>query len=455
MSLRGERFMETTQKVLIIAYYWPPSGGSGVQRWLKFVKYLPQFGWKPYVFTPENPSYSIVDESLAKDVPEEAEVVRYPIWEPYDAFSKLSSIFDGKKSTVNSGTSMVHARRVTFFQRVSTWVRANLLVPDPRIFWVKPASIYLHDFIRKNEITHVITTGPPHSIHLIGYALKTKLPDLVWYADFRDPWSEWGFLDSLGVGPRARAAHRKAEQKVLKRCNRIVTITPFYQRQFAALSGREVTLLTNGFDEADFQELRVERSSRFVIRHVGTINEKCDPRPFINALNALVHDNPDVRRDIQLDFVGDVHPQFKEFVAGIPAVQAFTIFTPPVPHRTLIGLYGSSSLLLLVLTGYKDAEGYMPGKLFEYIATGLPVFAVGPEQGDAANLLGESGAGEMIDGSAADRIKSALLRRYRDWKQGGTSLHRSIAERYSRRGITKQLADLLAQDRMSRSGRAK
>lgn len=443
--------MDTAQKVLVIAYYWPPGGGSGVQRWLKFVKYLPQFGWKPYVFTPENPSYPILDESLVKDVPQEAEVIRYPIWEPYDAFLKLSSIFDGKKRAGATGTAMVSAKRKTLFQHISTWIRANLLVPDPRVFWVKPSAIFLYDYIRKHGIKHVITTGPPHSIHLIGYELKTKLPDITWFADFRDPWSEWGFLDSLGVGSRARAAHRKAEQKVLQRCDRILTITPFYQRQFAALSGREVTLLTNGFDEADFSDLQVVRSDKFVIRHVGTINEKCDPRPFIHALAVAIRDNAEFRNDLILDFVGDVHPQFREFVMGIPDVSAVTTFTPPISHTALIDRYGSSGLLLLVLTGYKDAEGYMPGKLFEYIATGLPILGVGPEQGDAAALLRASGAGEMIDGAEVGRITSALLRLYKDWQQGRTVQHQSMSGRYSRRGITGQLADLLTQPGMNYS----
>lgn len=436
--------MDTTQKVLIITYYWPPAGGSGVQRWLKFVKYLPTFGWKPYVFTPENPSYPVIDESLIKDVPPEAEVVRYPIWEPYDAFLKLSSIFDGKRRATAKGTAMVTGKRKTVFQSASTWIRANLLVPDPRLFWVKPSAIYLHDFIRKNNITRIITTGPPHSVHLIGYDLKMKNPGITWFADFRDPWSQWGFLDSLGVGYRARIAHQKAEQKVLQRCDRILTITPFYQRQFAALSGREVTLLTNGYDPDDFIHLQSTRTDKFVIRHVGTINEKCDPRPFINAVATLVRMDTVFRSDLKLDFVGDVHPQFKAFVQDISELQTIVTFSSPVPHNLLIDLYGTSSVLLLVLTGYKDAEGYMPGKLFEYIATGLPILGVGPEDGDAAALLRESMTGEMIDGSKTEAIMTALLCAHNDWKQNRTAVPRPKDDRYSRRGIAKQLSELLS-----------
>lgn len=436
--------MNSAKKVLVITYYWPPAGGSGVQRWLKFVKYLPQFGWKPFVFTPENPSYPIIDESLTKDVPPEAEVVRYPIWEPYDAFRKLSSVFDGRKQAPATGTAMVTAERKTVFQYVSTWIRANLLIPDPRVFWVKPSAIFLRDFIRKNGITHVITTGPPHSVHLIGYELKTKDERLTWFADFRDPWSQWGFLDSLGVGRRARIAHRKAEQKILQRCDRILTITPFYQRQFAELSQRDVTLLTNGYDEEDFLHLRVARASSFVIRHVGTINEKCDPRPFINAVATLIRQDEAFRRDVRLDFVGDVHPRFRDFVMSVPEVEAVSTFTPPVSHSALIDLYGSSGLLLLVLTGYKDAEGYMPGKLFEYIATGLPILGIGPEQGDAAQLLRESATGQMVDGADEQRIMTSLLRAHHAWQQGPLVIRRPADDRYSRRGITKQLSDLLS-----------
>src|SRR5688500_17692581 len=182
-----------SKKVLIIAYYWPPSGGSGVQRWLKFVKYLPQFGWEPYVFTPENPSFAIRDESLLKDVPPEAEVIHFPIWEPYEAFFRVSGLF-GNRQTAKPTSLVSSSKTRSVFQRLSTWVTGNLLIPDPRRFWVKPSVNFLHEFLQENEIGTIITTGPPHSMHLIGRNLKRRNPHLRWFADFRDPWSDWGLL---------------------------------------------------------------------------------------------------------------------------------------------------------------------------------------------------------------------------------------------------------------------
>jgi hypothetical protein len=206
------------KKVLIIAYYWPPSGGSGVQRWLKFVKYLPGFGWEPYVFTPENPSYAVKDESLLKDVPPEAEVIKFPIWEPYGAFSKVSSAV-GDKKTAEQPT-LAYGKDKSFFQKLTTWIRGNFFIPDPRVFWVRPSVKFLTDFLRDNDIKTIITTGPPHSIHLIGYRLKKKNPSLKWIADFRDPWSEWGLLDSLSLGKFARSIHTRMESNVLRQGRR-------------------------------------------------------------------------------------------------------------------------------------------------------------------------------------------------------------------------------------------
>jgi glycosyltransferase involved in cell wall biosynthesis len=433
----------TEKKVLIIAYYWPPSGGSGVQRWLKFVKYLPSFGWTPHVFTPENPSFAVKDESLLKDVPAEAEVIRFPIWEPYDAFFKLTNLF-GKKKTAKP-TDLVSKGKQSTVQKVSTWIRGNFFIPDPRVFWVRPASKFLDDYIKSNNIRTIITTGPPHSIHLIGLKLKKKNPSVKWIADFRDPWSEWGFLDSLMISSFVRSKHKRLERQVLKSADDVVTITPFYVRQFATLGERKVHLLTNGFDEDDFRDVKIERPLKFTIRHVGIINEKCDPRPFMEAVRGLIRSNPSFASDSVIEFIGEIHPQFQAYVKGIPELNAITSFPGSLPHKKLLTEYGRSSVLVLVLTGYKDAEGYMPGKLFEYLATGLPVLGVGPENGDAASLLRETNAGSMIDGNHSKAIQDFLSGQFERWQKGAPVAQRGGFTKYSRREITQQLTHLFAE----------
>lgn len=432
--------MHSEKKVLIITYYWPPSGGSGVQRWLKFVKYLPQFGWEPVVFTPENPSFAIRDESLLKDVPIEAEVIRFPIWEPYDVFHKIAKFFGAGKSI--SGAVQVSTGR-SFFQSISTWIRGNIFIPDPRRFWVKPSVEFLADFIRENKIKTVITTGPPHSVHLIGLRLKKKLPGIKWIADFRDPWSQWGLLDSLKVGSLARSIHRHLEAKVFSQADVLVTITPFYVWQFKTLAQRKVTLLTNGYDEDDFKDVVIRSTDKFLIRHVGIVNEKCNPRPFMQAIRELIQENKDVESKLRIEFIGEVHPLFMNEMAVDPVLKDKVIFLGNVPHKELLGMYGESSLLLLILTGYKDAEGFLPGKLFEYMATGLPILGVGPVGGDAAHVLSETGAGVMIDSGRQSAIKEFVKTMLEQWLTGKSSIRPGLnTRRYSRKEVTRNLLEI-------------
>lgn len=432
------------KKLLIITYYWPPSGGSGVQRWLKFVKYLPEFGWEPHVLTPDNPSFGVKDDSLEKDVPGEAEVMRLPIWEPYDVFYKLSRVF-GKKPD-KAPTQVTISGNQSFFQKLSTWIRGNLFIPDPRVFWVRSAVSFLSDYIIRNQIPVVITTGPPHSMHLIGLKLKEKFPHIRWMADFRDPWTEWGIWDSLRVSSLVRKVHRHMEKQVLARADEIITITPFYADRFGHLARRPVRLLTNGFDEADFAGLRHERPEHFLIRHVGLINERCNPRPFMQALLMEMRHDQQFARDVRLEFIGEVHPDFTNYVSADAELSAVVRFSGTVSHERLLDIYGSSALLLLILTGYKDAEGFLPGKLFEYFATGLPVLGVGPVDGDAAALLAETGAGLMIASEDQEGIRTALREAYQKWlSKSPLIVDSSRVAHLSRREITRALANVLEQ----------
>jgi glycosyltransferase involved in cell wall biosynthesis len=427
-------------KVLIITYYWPPSAGSGVQRWLKFVKYLPGLGWEPYVYTPQNPSFALQDNSLLKNVPAEAKVIRFPIWEPYDTFRGISKIF-GKGE--EKDFDVVGEKHRSLFKRTATWIRGNLIIPDPRVFWVRPSVKFLHDFLRDNHINIIITTGPPHSMHLIGYQLKKRNPALRWIADFRDPWSNWGLLDSLSVGSVARRIHRKLERKVLENADEVTTITPFYVRQFEILGKRRVHLLTNGYDEEDFINLKKIHPDKFMIRHVGIVNEKCDPRPFMEVLLKLMNDDAEFGRQVRVEFVGEVISSFKSYVSADERLSEITSFVKTVPHEALPPMYGSSALLLLILFGYKDAEGYMPGKLFEYMASGVPVLGIGPVNGDAAAFLKETNAGVMASETDVAAIADFVMEVFRVWHSGQISDSGGLFTQYSRRGVTQKLGALL------------
>jgi glycosyltransferase involved in cell wall biosynthesis len=279
---------------------------------------------------------------------------------------------------------------------------------------------------------------------LIGLNLKERFPDLRWFADFRDPWSAWGLLDSLKVSKWIRVLHRKLEARVLSAADEVITITPFYVRHFEQISNRPVRLLTNGYDEADFKSINHQQTEKFVIRHVGIVNEKCDPRPFLHALETAIKNDSDFAKDVKLEFIGQVHGRIESFVLERDHLKRVTSFVGNIPHELLLKMYGSSSLLLLVLTGYKDAEGYLPGKLFEYLATGLPVMGIGPLTGDAASVLQESGAGHMLEAEDENSIIRELMHQYKRWKSHGSLQVRQVdRSQFSRREITGHLVQML------------
>lgn len=429
----------SNKKVLIITYYWPPSGGSGVQRWLKFVKYLVKAGWEPIVFTPENPSFTIQDQSLQKDVPASVEVIKFPIWEPYQLFFKMSALFGNKNV---QQTDFISTGKKPFFKSISAWIRGNFLIPDARVFWVKPSVEYLTDFITRNSVDKIITTGPPHSIHLIGLRLKKLNPTLMWVADFRDPWSEWDLLDTLSLTSLARRRHQNLERQVLTRADRVITIAPYHVNRFEVLSGRKVDLITNGFDEDDFKEIVSVKTKKFTIRHVGVVDELRDPKPVMEAVKLICQSDSEFASQVTIEFVGKVNTAFKTFVQNDQQLSGITRFLDQVQHDKLLELYCSTDLQLLVLAHTAIAPGNLPGKFFEYLASGKPILGIGPVHGDAAEILQQTSAGVIKDREDSEGIKDELLRYYKYWKNGkGTSTE--DIQLYSRYQLTNKLISVL------------
>jgi glycosyltransferase involved in cell wall biosynthesis len=421
-----------SKRVLIVTYYWPPSAGSGVQRWLKFAKYLPEYDWEPVIFTPENPDFELKDESLAKEVDPAIEVLKFPIWEPYDLFRKL------KKEKIKDTAQVLEKKKKSWTDRLGIWVRANLLIPDPRIFWVKPSVDFLSDLIKKGQFDALITTGPPHSLHLIGRNLKRKT-GIKWLADFRDPWTEWEFLDTLPMHSLSKRKHRKLETSVLQEADRIITISPTFQNELGMLGNRKITLLTNGFDPKDLPEgwnLDSPLTDHLEIVYTGVIDAIRNPIPFLLVLKEAY--GPSGKK-VSLSFVGKVSEGVHQFIQEDDWLRDHVVLAGYVSHEKVFDYYRKANLLLLILTDTKNAKGNIPGKLFEYMATGRPILALGDPKGDSAKILTESGAGKVYSHSDSAGMKDFLL----DFIPGNSQTDAGSVGSYSRKKLTQQLAKLL------------
>ncbi|PRY85730.1 glycosyltransferase family 4 protein [Mongoliibacter ruber] len=427
------------KRVLIITYYWPPSAGSGVQRWLKTAKYLPEFGWEPVIFTPENPDFALKDPSLLEEVSPQMEILKFPIWEPYGLFRSL------KKNKLEQPEKILEKKDKSVTDRLGLWARANVLIPDPRIFWVKPSVNFLVDLIKKNQFQCIITTGPPHSMHLIGLQLKEKT-GIPWIADFRDPWSKWEFLDTLPMTKWARSRHIRLEQKVLSKADEILTISPTFQKEFEDLSQRKIRLLTNGYDESDipvdFFDKSNEKSETIEILYTGVIDAIRNPIPFLNAFRSVFELS---EKKAILRFVGKVSEEVIQYVEADIWLKEKVVFEGYVSHKAVFDFYQKSHLLLLILTDTKNAKGNIPGKLFEYMATGRPVLALGDPKGDSAHILNESKAGQVYSHQDIKGIEEYLNAFA---IPGRFQLSPSILK-YSRKNLTADLSKLLDQHEYS------
>ena len=426
--------MTTIQRrVLIITYYWPPSGGSGVQRWLKFAKYLPEAGWEPVIFTPENPDFDLQDETLIKEISPNMEVIRFPIWEPYQLFAKVK-----KKGKSHPGR-ILEQQKKGFLEKVAIWLRANILVPDPRVFWVKPSVQFLSQLLKEGQFQAIITTGPPHSLHLIGQQLKQKY-GIPWLADFRDPWSQWEFLDTLPMLPFIRRRHEALEQKVLQQADVVVTISPTFQRDLEKLSGRKIDLITNGYDSADIPQdfaTRPKVADRLHLVYTGIIDAIRNPLPLMQALK---EEFEAAGQEISWTFVGKVSEQVQQQVQVDPWLRAHIHFVGYVSHQEVFDFYAKADALVLILTDTKNAKGNIPGKLFEYLASGLPVLALGDPQGDSSEILSQAGAGAVLSYGDQPAMRQALRRLY---QTAGPQQSVGSLEAYSRKTGSKQVAALL------------
>ncbi len=399
------------KKVLIITYYWPPSGGAGVHRWLKLSKYLTKNN-KCYVYTPENPDFALKDKSLLAKVSPEITVLKKKIIEPYFIYKAFLKKSVG--ASVNSPHS-VDADKKSLIKRFAKWIRGNIFIPDPRVFWVKPSYKYLKRIIEEEGIDVLITTGPPQSMHLIAYRLKLYFKtNINWIADFRDPWTNIDFYDMLNVGKRADAKNRKLEKNVISTCDTLVTVSKSWARDFKELGANNVKVITNGFDTDDYQFKTEAANDYFCLTHIGSINADRNPKSLWEAIYQINKTNSEFKKKVRIKLVGNVHQNVLVDIENY-GLSSNLISIPNVPHKKALEELHNSSISLLLLNDTKNIDGIVPGKIFEYMGVGNPIFAIGKTNGDTGNIINENNLGLITDFGDVEAAKTALLSFYQNY----------------------------------------
>ena len=428
------------KRVLIITYYWPPSGGSGVQRWLKMSKYLPEYGWQPVVYTTENAEYPIIDNSLEKDVSPEVEVIRKPIFEPYSLYKKFLGI--KKEEKIKAGFAS-ESKKTGWKEKLSVWIRGNFFIPDARCFWVKPSVRFLKQYLLEHPVDAIISTGPPHSIHLIAMKLRQAL-DIPWIADFRDPWTEIDFYDELHLTRWADRKQHKLERQVLTQADKVVTVSWNWARGLGRLGNRNVRVIQNGYDWiTQPEEKRHPLSPEFTITHLGVIGPARNAPTLWKALQELKSSNEGFSKSLKIKLVGHVDQSVMDSLQSCNLLENTEII-PHVPHDEVQGLQQTSQVLLLLVNNAPNAKGILTGKLYEYLASGRPILCIGPEDGDAAHLLKETNSGQVIDFEDKEKMKDVVLDLYQKYLNNElTDNTNPIIEHYSRKAMAKEYGKLL------------
>lgn len=423
------------KKVLIITYYWPPAGGPGVQRWLKFVKYLGDFEVEPIVCIPENPTYPLEDASLGKEVPKGLQLIKSPINEPYKK-AKLVS----KSSTETVSKGIIHQpKNQSLVEKLLLFIRGNFFIPDARKGWIQPTTVLLKETIQKEVIDTIITTGPPHSVHLIGLGLKQAL-GVRWIADFRDPWTTIGYHKKLKLLPFAKRKHKHLEHQVLNTADEILVTSFTTQNEFEAITEQQISVITNGYDEEDVPEQK--RTRKFSIMHIGSLLTDRNPKVLWEVLQEMTDEDSIFKSQLELTFVGAISD---EVLSSLEAheLSQFVNLKGYVSHKLALKYQRKAQVLLLVEIDSEETKCIIPGKLFEYIAAKRPILALGPEASDVQHIIRETKAGHYFTYAEKDALKIAIQTYFEDYGKQRLEVNSVGLAKYSRKALTEKLSKII------------
>ena len=396
---------------------------------MKFVKYLPEFGVEPIVYCPENPNYLKTDESLLQEVSNDITILKTPVTE----VSKFA-IRPKKKSA--SGVANATNNKLLSF------IRGNFFTPDAKVLWVKPSVEFLTDYLTENPVDVIISTGPPHSMHLIAQQLKESF-DIPWMADFRDPWTDLYYNKEFFQLGFAKRKNKRLEEKVLKSADVVVTVGNELKKYFDRFNSN-VEVISNGFDDEVDNHEKIELSQKFSLSYIGLLPKSSLPTNLLMAIQGLIDENSDFKNDIELNFIGDIHESVSALIHELQ-LSNYTNFFGYVPHKEAIKYQKSAQVLLVLIPNVNGNKGIITGKVFEYMAANRPILALGPINGDLQSILTNSNAGTIIDYDDYVKIKSVLIELYTKFKTQKLAIRSKGIEKYHRRNLTKQLAAIIKQ----------
>ena len=445
------------KRVLIISYYWPPTGGSGVQRWVKFAKYLPSEGWQPVVYTPENPEQLAVDASLEAEVPAEAEVLKTRIIEPYELYKKVLRRSGHSKEAVE--VNPVNAQNKSLLQKMAMWVRGNLFRPDPRCLWIGPSVRYLKKYLAEHPVDLIVSTGPPQSMHMIGLRLarETGLP---WIADFRDPWTKIFYFKHLQMTRATEKWHQKMERKVLDEATAVVAVSPLVQQEFQAMTNTPVELITNGFDDCEFHAEPFATAyggpaMDFCITHTGLFAADGNPTVLWDVLSEKCKADAEFRKHLKINLIGKTDEQILKAICDA-GLEENLMNMGYLEHARAIDEQRKASLLILPLRKEPEYKAVLPGKLFEYLASWRPVLGIGQTDGAMAMILKDAKAGIVLNWEDKEAMRTYMDECWEKHLKGELKATEGDISRFSRFNLTQRMAQLferLITERDPRSSR--
>lgn len=390
------------KKVLVITYYWPPASGPGVQRFLKMTKYFPEFGWNPVILTTQDGTYPSIDETLLNDVAPDIQIHRTFPKEKFKLYNKLT----GKKGN-NVSVGFIGMDNQNPIQKLALYIRANYFIPDARMGWNKTALPKAEEILRQDKIDAIITTGPPQSSHLIGLELKKKY-GIKWIADMRDPWVNVYYNKVFPRTKKTVLKDQDLENDVLRWADAVTVVSPGLKREFEDRA-RDTKVIYNGYDSEDFKSVIKEPLDKFIISYIGNFKSNQDVPVFWQALSDLTYNDPEKRDRIKIRLTGNIHPTVLDSIDKYGLTPNVEL-NPFVSHDEAVKQMIHSDRLLFIIPKVEDNELILTGKLFEYLASETQMISIGPEKGDAAEILRKCKRIPMIDYADLNTMKARIFR---------------------------------------------